>query len=216
MGHICTASITEHTLSHKRQTCCNGRKIDTTARMACIWTKTRVAGHSTPSVSSSLHESRVSITWMTSPEPSSPASVSGVSVVVALWLIALATAFKTLVLWNGATLKTWGLDAKYDTNPMKHAICNSSDSTPSEPPAPLPPASRWSRPVRIRHSHHFDHTSPNLQGAHACCCLHNTRDLRKSATVQISVNDSITWIATRECASPASFFYHCSVQLVLL
>ena len=100
-------------------------------------------------------KSRVSITWMTSPEPSSPASVSGVSVVVALWLIALATAFKTLVLWNGATLKTWGLDAKYDTNPMKHAICNSSDSAPSEPPAPLPPASRWSRPVRIRHSHHL-------------------------------------------------------------
>ena len=63
--------------------------------------------------------------------------------------MAFATAFKSLALWKGATRRTSGLEARYETRPMKHAICSSSASAPADPPAPLPPRRRWSRPVEV-------------------------------------------------------------------
>ena len=50
-----------------------------------------------------------SLTWMTSPSPSNPASRSGVSVVVALCTTALAAAFRIFDLWLGETRSTSGL-----------------------------------------------------------------------------------------------------------
>lgn len=124
-------------------------------------------------------DSRLRVTWMTSPEPSSPASVSGVSVTVALWVMALATAFNSLALYKGATLRTWGLEARYETSPMKHATCSSSDSAPADPPTPLPPARRWSTPVRNKRSgfgkrlvvleNSSAHSSLNIDGTTTSC-----------------------------------------------
>lgn len=87
---------------------------------------------------------------MTWPVPSKPASVNGVLVTVALWIIARAAALRRRCWCLEATLMTSTLPAKNETRPMKHATCSSAAS-PSwlDPPAPLPEYRRWSRPEEV-------------------------------------------------------------------
>lgn len=85
-------------------------------------------------------------TCITSPVPSKPAAVSGVSVDVAVWIMARAAASSSCAGRLGAILSTSCLLARKDTRPMKHATCSSVASSSPCPPAPLPKYRRWSMP----------------------------------------------------------------------
>lgn len=77
-------------------------------------------------------------TWIISPLPSRPKSVNGVSVRVALCTLGNAAPLRSLTLRAAETRSTSGREVRNDNNPIKHAICNSSASSPLIPPAPRP------------------------------------------------------------------------------
>ena len=67
-----------------------------------------------------LHNTHVH-TWTTWPVPSKPASVNGVSVMVALWMFARAAALRRPCVCLEATRRTSGRPARKETKPIKHA-----------------------------------------------------------------------------------------------